>query len=97
MEQAEQAKEELRTQILTEVIPNVKRELRPKVEKMISEQAEVMVTEITEQYANLLEQKQQEIDKAEAERQQHLNELNDKIAELEAVLSTIKEARNIVC
>ena len=96
-EQAEQAKEELRTQILTEVIPNVKRELRPKVEKMISEQAEVMVTEITEQYKNLLEQKQNEIDKAEAERQQHQNELNEKVAELETVLSTIKEARNIVC
>ena len=97
MEQAEQAKEELRTQILTEVIPNVKRELRPKVEKMISEQAEVMVTEITEQYKNLLEQKQNEIDKAEAERQQHQNELNEKVAELETDLSTIKEARNIVC
>ncbi|MBO5125690.1 MAG: dynamin family protein [Spirochaetaceae bacterium] len=96
-EQAEQAREHLRSQLLTELIPNVKRELRPKVEKMISERAGDMVTEITEQYRTLLEQKQQEINAAEAERKQHQDELNEKIANLEAVLSTVKEARAKVC
>ncbi len=96
-EQAEQARECLRSQLLAELIPNVKRELRPKVERMISERAEVMVTEITEQYKNLLEQKQQEINAAEAERKQHQDELNEKIASLEVVLSTVKKARAKVC
>ena len=96
-EQAEQAREHLRSQLLTELIPNVKRELRPKVEKMISERAGDMVTEITEQYRTLLEQKQQEINAAEAERKQHQDELNEKIANLEAVLATVKEARAKVC
>lgn len=96
-EQAEQAREHIRSQLLTELIPNVKRELRPKVEKMISERAGDMVTEITEQYRTLLEQKQQEINAAEAERKQHQDELNEKIANLEAVLSTVKEARAKVC
>ena len=45
----------------------------------------------------VFEQKQQEINAAEAERKQHQDELNEKIANLEAVLSTVKEARAKVC
>lgn len=87
----------IRSQILTQVIPSVKRDLQPKIQKILTDEAESLVSQITKEYESILEAKQQEIDAAEKERQAHIDEMNEKITALQTAKTTVENAYNTVC
>ena len=87
----------IRSQILTQVIPSVKRDLQPKIQKILTDEAQSLVSQITKEYEAILEAKQQEIDAAEKERQAHIDEMNEKIAALQTAKTTVENAYNTVC
>lgn len=97
-EEAEmQRMNEIRSQILTQVIPSIKREVQPQVQNILSNEAENLVSQITKEYEAILEAKQQELDAAEKERQEHVDELNKKLDALRSAKATVENAYNTVC
>lgn len=90
LEEAERERvAKVKTQILTQVIPNVKAQLKPRITEIFSEQAEALVEQITEEYTVLLQNKRAEIDKAREERRLHEEEMEKKIKEIKDVKEII--------
>lgn len=79
---------QIRNQILTQVIPDVKRQVKPKITQILQEQASALVEQIVREYSVLLDNKQKEIMAAEEERKAHIEEVNKKIA-------IVKQAKEI--
>ena len=79
---------QIRNQILTQVIPDVKRQVKPKITQILQEQASALVEQIVREYSVLLDNKQKEIMAAEEERKAHIEEVNQKIA-------VVKQAKEI--
>lgn len=88
--QLQQQKDNIRSQILTKIIPDVKRKLSSELPSILEEQVDVMIEEISNRYSVLIEEKQSEIAQAENERQQKAEEIAQKIANLENAKSAIK-------
>lgn len=88
---------EVKSQILTSVIPSVKRNVQSKVQQILQDEAESLVTQITQEYETILEAKQKEIDAAEKERQEHVSELNERIEALKSARTVIESAYNSAC
>nr|MBP3283431.1 dynamin family protein [Treponema sp.] len=87
----------IRSQILTQVIPGVKRDLQPNVKKILNDEAQSLVSQITKEYEAILESKQNEIDAAEKERQINIDEMNKKIESLKTAKSIVENAYSTVC
>lgn len=97
-EEAERQRiENIRSAILTQVIPSLKRDMQPKVKKILEDEAQSLVTQITKEYEAILDSKQKEIAAAEAERQAHIDELNAKVKAIRAAKEVVEAAYNAVC
>ena len=80
----EKQREQIRSTLLTQTFPSIKREIATKVESLLEEQTKTLIQGIGTQYQELLEQKSKEIEKAEEEK-------NKKIQDIEQVIATKKE------
>lgn len=88
-QQIAQAKAEVRSQILTAVIPKIKRQLSTEIEGILDEHVNNMISEISQKYFGVIEAKQQEIEKAEEEKQQKANDIAAQLALLTDVKSEV--------
>ncbi len=80
----EKQREQIRSTLLTQTFPSIKREIATKVESLLEEQTKTLIQGIGTQYQELLEQKSKEIEKAEEEK-------NKKIQDIEQIIATKKE------
>lgn len=79
-QQIAQAKADVRSQILTVVIPSIKRKLNAEITGILNEHVNNMISEISQKYADIIASKQQEIEKAEEEKQQKAEEIAAQLA-----------------
>lgn len=88
-QQVAQAKAEVRSQILTAVIPKIKRQLSTEIVGILDEHVNNMISEISQKYSGVIEAKQQEIEKAEEEKQHKANDIAAQLALLTDVKSEV--------
>lgn len=81
--------DEVRNQILTNVIPSIKRELRSKLPDIFNEHVNKLITEIGSHFENVLETKQLVIAKQEEEKTNEINTIQEKIKTLNIVKDRI--------
>lgn len=79
-QQMAQAKADVRTQILTSVIPKIKRQLTTEITGILNEHVNSMISEISNKYSGIIEAKQQEIAQAEEEKKQKADEIAAQLA-----------------
>lgn len=88
-QQVAQAKADVRSQILTTVIPKIKRQLTGETAGVLEGHVNNLISEISQKYFSIIETKQQEIAKAEEEKRQ-------KASEIAAQLALLTEAKSVV-
>lgn len=88
-QQIAQAKADVRSQLLTVVIPKIKREMTNEISGILDEHVNTMISDISDRYSGIIAAKQQEIEKAEEEKQQMANEIA-------AQLALLTEAKTVV-
>ena len=86
--------DKLRSQILTQVIPNIKTKLRPKILNVLFEESNRLVEQIVNNFSSLLESKRKEIEEAQMERKQYIDELENEIEEIKSVKKILIEILN---
>ena len=84
-----QQREQIRSHLLTAVIPGVKRKLAAEIPLVLEEQVEGMIAEISEHYATIVAEKEREIEEAESERRQ-------RAAEIEQMMDALQTAKKAV-
>lgn len=89
-EQKEEARNKLRNDILTSIIPDIKAKLSSEIPQILEVNIDKMIGEISERYSIIIEEKQIEIAKAEAERQQKADEINEVIERLQSAKSAVE-------
>ena len=86
--------DKLRSQILTQVIPNIKTKLKPKILNVLFEESNRLVEQIVNNFSSLLESKRKEIEEAQMERKQYIDELEKEIEEIKSVKKILIEILN---
>ena len=76
--------EQIRTTILTEVIPKIKRELRAKLPEFFDEQVQILVRDVALKFEGVIEEKKQIIENTQ-------KDINDEIAEKATVIASYKD------
>lgn len=89
------AREQAEQKIVTEIIPEIKRNIGKELPKIFNEQISTLISSISSQFEAQLAQKQAEIDQAIKERQQGAKEIGQQISALEEARSHLDDAAGL--
>lgn len=92
--QERKAREQVEKKILTEVIPEIKTKINEQLPETLNAQISALIEQIGQQFEAQLQQKRDEIAAAEAERQQHADELDSIMAALAQAKQEVTQAAN---
>ncbi|MBN1970181.1 MAG: dynamin family protein [Candidatus Delongbacteria bacterium] len=87
--QKKRQQEQVKNNILTSVIPNIKKNLRSKLPEIFGNQIQVIIDEVGTKFEEELQNKQNEISKAEAERESKIRDIELEVEKYNNTLQNI--------
>lgn len=84
--------EQIKSKIMTSVIPSIKRDLQSKLPDIFDKQVNLLINNISEDFESKLKEQQETIKKAETEKQAEIQNIEAKIADYE---QTVLEITNL--
>ena len=86
--------EDIKKQILTNVIPSIKMEIRKNIVDIFTKQIDELIENIANQFEEKLKSKKRDIEETEKEKQQKLNDIVEEVKKYENIKTEIKQLTN---